>query len=71
MLVGTLLDHKWLIGVISAAFMALGVAYAVLSTPVYQATALVQVEPKKSDMLGFSDVGSLLGKESPTSPKSS
>ncbi len=66
MLVGTLLDHKWLIGVISAAFMALGVAYAVLSTPVYQATALVQVEPKKSDMLGFSDVGSLLGKESPT-----
>lgn len=66
MLLGTLLDHKWLIGGISIAFMALGVAYAVLAPPVYQATALVQVEPKKSDMLGFSDVGSLLGKESPT-----
>ncbi|ONH53302.1 tyrosine-protein kinase Etk/Wzc [Pseudomonas cedrina] len=66
MLLGTLLDHKWLIAGISIAFMALGVAYAVLTPPVYQATALVQVEPKKSDMLGFSDVGSLLGKESPT-----
>lgn len=66
MLLGTLLDHKWLIAGISIAFMALGVAYAVLTPPVYQATALVQVEPKKGDMLGFSDVGSLLGKESPT-----
>ncbi len=66
MLFGTLLDHKWLIGGISLVFMALGAAYAVLTPPVYQATALVQVEPKKSDMLGFSDVGSLLGKESPT-----
>lgn len=66
MLVGTLLDHKWLIGGISIVFMALGAAYAVLTPPVYQATALVQVEPKKGDMLGFSDVGSLLGKESPT-----
>jgi len=65
-LVGTLLDHKWLIGGISIAFMALGAAYSVLTPPIYQATALVQVEPKKGDMLGFSDVGSLLGKESPT-----
>lgn len=66
MLLGTLLDHKWLIGGISIVCMALGVAYVVLTAPVYQATALIQVEPKKSDMLGFSDVGSLLGKESPT-----
>lgn len=66
MLLGTLLDHKWLIGGVSIVFMALGVAYAVLTPPVYQATALIQVEPKKGDMLGFSDVGSLLGKESPT-----
>ena len=51
-LVGTLLDHKWLIGGISIAFMALGAAYSVLTPPIYQATALVQVEPKKGDMLG-------------------
>ncbi len=65
-LVGTLLDHKWLIGGISLAFMALGATYAVLTPPIYQATALIQVEPKKGDILGLSDVGSLLGKESPT-----
>lgn len=65
-LLGTLLDHKWLIAGITVAFMAAGAAYAVLATPVYQATALIQVEAKKSDMLGFSDVSSMLGKESPS-----
>lgn len=65
-LLGTLLDHKWLIAVITVVFMAAGVAYAMLATPVYRATALIQVEAKKNDMLGFSDVGSMLGKESPS-----
>jgi tyrosine-protein kinase Etk/Wzc len=65
-LLGTLVDHKWLIAGITAASMAVGVAYAVLATPVYQATALIQVETKKNDMLGFSDVISMLGKESPS-----
>lgn len=65
-LFGTLLDHKWLIAGITVVFMAAGAAYAVLATPVYQATALIQVESKKNDMLGFSDVSSMLGKESPS-----
>ncbi|WP_353231506.1 polysaccharide biosynthesis tyrosine autokinase [Pseudomonas helleri] len=65
-LLGTLIDHKWLIAGVTGVFMAAGVAYALLATPVYQATALIQVEPKKSDPLGFSDIGSLLGKESPS-----
>ena len=65
-LLGTLIDHKWLIAGVTGVFMAAGVAYALLATPVYQANALIQVEPKKSDMLGFSDVGSMLGKESPS-----
>ena len=65
-LIGTLIDHKWLIAVITVVFMAAGAAYAVLATPVYQATALIQVEAKKNDMLGFSDVSSMLGKESPS-----
>lgn len=65
-LLGTLLDHKWLIAGVTGAFMVAGVAYALLATPVYQANALIQVEPKKSNMLGFSDVGSMLGKESPS-----
>jgi tyrosine-protein kinase Etk/Wzc len=38
----------------------------VLATPVFQANALLQVEAKKNDLLGFSDIGSMLGKESPS-----
>jgi tyrosine-protein kinase Etk/Wzc len=65
-LLGTLIDHKWLISGVTIIFMAIGTGYAVLAPPVYQATALVQVEPKKNDMLGFSDISSILGKESPS-----
>lgn len=65
-LFGTLVDHKWLIAGITGTFMAIGVAYALLATPVYLANAMLQVEAKKNDMLGFSDVGSMLGKESPS-----
>ena len=65
-LLGTLIDHKWLIAGVTGVFMAAGVAYALLATPVYQANALIQVESKKSDPLGFSDVSSMLGKESPS-----
>lgn len=65
-LFGTLIDHKWLIAAITGAFMVVGAAYAVLATPVYQANALLQVEAKKNDLLGFSDIGSMLGKESPS-----
>ena len=64
-LLGTLIDHKWLIGAITGAFMVTGAAYSVLSPPVYLANALVQVEPKKNDMLGFSDISSMLGGQSP------
>ncbi|WP_095053587.1 polysaccharide biosynthesis tyrosine autokinase [Pseudomonas sp. Irchel s3b2] len=65
-LFGTLIDHKWLIAAVTGAFMVTGVAVAVLATPVYQANALLQVEAKKNDLLGFSDVSSMLGKESPS-----
>ncbi|MDY0836749.1 polysaccharide biosynthesis tyrosine autokinase [Pseudomonas sp. SED1] len=65
-LFGTLIDHKWLIAAVTGAFMLTGAAYAVLATPVYQASALLQVEAKKNDLLGFSDIGGMLGKESPS-----
>jgi tyrosine-protein kinase Etk/Wzc len=65
-LFGTLIDHKWLIAAVTGAFMVAGAAYAVIATPVYQANALLQVEAKKNDLLGFSDVSSMLGKESPS-----
>jgi tyrosine-protein kinase Etk/Wzc len=43
----TLFDHKALIAVVVGLFTALGIFYAVIATPIYQATAMIQIEPKK------------------------
>ncbi|MFJ3260413.1 polysaccharide biosynthesis tyrosine autokinase [Pseudomonas sp. NPDC086581] len=63
-LFGTLLDHKWLIAGITAGFMVVGVAYALLAAPVYRATATLQVEQKKPGIPGLSDMSDLLGAQS-------
>lgn len=54
-LLGALLDNKVIIIACTVFFAVVGIAYAVLSTPVYQANAVLQVEEKSSG------VGSLLG----------
>ncbi|WP_185265698.1 polysaccharide biosynthesis tyrosine autokinase [Halopseudomonas xiamenensis] len=54
-LLGALLDNKTVIIACTAFFAVVGIAYAMLSTPVYQANAIIQVEEKSSG------VGSLLG----------
>ncbi|WP_417884411.1 polysaccharide biosynthesis tyrosine autokinase [Vibrio rumoiensis] len=53
-LFGTLLDGKWVIASITCLFLLIGVAYALLATPIYQSDALIQVEQKSSG--GFSSV---------------
>ncbi|WP_371369240.1 polysaccharide biosynthesis tyrosine autokinase [Pseudomonas sp. QL9] len=63
-LLGTLIDHKWLIAGITAGFMAVGVAYALLAPPIYRSDAIVQVEAKKPTIPGLSDMGDLLGAQS-------
>ncbi len=63
-LFGTLLDHKWLIAGITAGFMVVGAAYALLAAPVYRATATIQVEQKKPGIPGLSDMSDLLGAQS-------
>lgn len=45
-------DHKALIFTITALFALLGVAYAVVATPVYRASAMIQIEPKKAGITG-------------------
>ncbi|MDH4568427.1 polysaccharide biosynthesis tyrosine autokinase [Pseudomonas sp. BN414] len=63
-LLGTLLDSKWIIVGITAFFTVMGVAYAVLTPPVYQANALVQVEEKKGGMAamtGMSEMTEMFG----------
>src|SRR5215467_1358737 len=63
-LLGTLLDHKWLIGIVTGVFFVLSVGYALLSTPIYEADALVQVEQKVPDLPGLSAITQTLGASS-------
>ncbi|WP_447746953.1 polysaccharide biosynthesis tyrosine autokinase [Pseudomonas nicosulfuronedens] len=63
-LFGTLLDHKWWIASITAGFMVVGAAYALLAPPVYRASATLQVEQKKPGIPGLSDMSDLLGAQS-------
>ncbi|CAH7382243.1 protein-tyrosine kinase Wzc [Vibrio chagasii] len=65
-LLGILLDAKWLIMLTTFIFAVLGIAFALLSTPVYKADALIQIEEKSSggisSMVG--DMGELFSQES-------
>lgn len=64
-LLGTLSDHKWLIGSITGMFVVLSIAYALLTTPIYQATSVVQVEQKVPNLPGLSALTQTLGASSP------
>ncbi|MFA0108081.1 polysaccharide biosynthesis tyrosine autokinase [Vibrio splendidus] len=65
-LLGILLDAKWLIMLSTFAFAVFGIAFALLSTPIYKADALIQIEEKSSggisSMVG--DMGELFSQES-------
>lgn len=60
-LLGTLVDHKWWIVGITGLFFAVAVAYALLSTPIYRADAIVQVESKAPSLPGLADISQTLG----------
>ncbi|BAP46155.1 polysaccharide biosynthesis tyrosine autokinase [Pseudomonas sp. LJDD11] len=51
-----LLDHKRLIFWLTGMFLVLGVLYVVLATPVYQASAMIQIEPRKVGIEGVPEV---------------
>lgn len=51
-----LFDHKRLIIAIVSLFFLIGVAYAILATPIYQANAMIQIEPKKVGIEGIPEV---------------
>ncbi|WP_018868572.1 MULTISPECIES: polysaccharide biosynthesis tyrosine autokinase [unclassified Thioalkalivibrio] len=62
-LLGQLLDHKWLIIFITALFALAGAAYSTLSTPIYQADSLVQVEDMGRFSSPLSNMREMLGQE--------
>lgn len=49
-LLGALIDHKWIIIASTFLFVCLGILYSTLSTPIYVANAVVQVEKKSAGM---------------------
>ena len=59
-LIGSLWDHKIFIALLTVILGLAGFVYATLSTPIYQADALVQVE-KKSGTIPGADMAEMLG----------
>ena len=68
-LLDVVLDSRWLIAGVTAVALAGGAAYALLSTPIYQANTLIQVEDSKSGGVGtlLGDVGGMFEIKSPAS----
>lgn len=64
-LLGSLWDHKIFIVVLALVFAVVGFVYATLSTPVYKADALVQVEQKSGTIAG-ADMQQVLGNQEPS-----
>lgn len=58
-LVATLLDRKYFILITMLLFTLAGILYAMLVTPIYQATAMIQVEDGSASVPGFDDMAGL------------
>ncbi|HHQ6553074.1 TPA: tyrosine-protein kinase Wzc [Serratia fonticola] len=50
-LIGTLIDHRWLIIGITTLFAVIGIIYSLFATPIYQADATIQVEQNVGNSL--------------------
>jgi len=56
-LLDVVLDSRWLIGAVTALALLVGGAYAFLSTPIYEANTLIQVEESKGGSAATSALG--------------
>ncbi|KGA42906.1 tyrosine protein kinase [Pectobacterium odoriferum] len=65
-LLGTLLDHRWLVIGVTAIFTIIGILYATFATPIYKADALIQVEQNSGNSL-LKDISSVLPDAKPES----
>ncbi|MBN3043975.1 tyrosine-protein kinase Wzc [Pectobacterium brasiliense] len=65
-LLGTLLDHRWLIIGVTAIFTIIGILYATFATPIYRSDALIQVEQNTGNSL-LKDISSVLPDAKPES----
>ena len=65
-LLGALLDQKWTVIIATGSCIVLALSYVVVATPVYQASALLQVEEKAASLPGLEDLSEAFGSESST-----
>ena len=65
-LLGSLLDNRWTIISTTAFAAVLSVVIAVISTPIYEAGALLQVEEKTASLPGLEDLAEAFASESST-----
>mgnify|MGYP003631582626 CR=1 FL=1 len=63
-LLGALIDRKFTIIVCTLVFAVVGIAYAILTTPIYMANSVIQIEQK------VQGIGSLLGQGDTSAPNS-
>ncbi|BEL79523.1 MULTISPECIES: tyrosine-protein kinase Wzc [Serratia] len=64
--IGELIDHRWLVIGVTAACLTLSILYAIFSTPIYNADALVQVEQKSANSI-LGDINKMLPDSQPQS----
>lgn len=63
-----LIDRRWLVSSVVCIAIALGIAYALLSTPIYQSNLLIQVEDSAPDAKNFlGDTANLFDVKTPAS----
>lgn len=65
-LIGTLIDHRWLLIGITALFAVLGIIYSLFATPIYQADATIQVEQNEGNSL-VNNISQMLPNSQPAS----
>lgn len=58
-LFGNLWDGRWIVIAVTVLFTAIGVFYALIQVPVYQANALIQIEESRGGLPGMEDVSQL------------
>ena len=65
-LLGALLDKRWTVISVTSVAIIVSVAVALVSTPIYQAGALLQVEEKTASLPGLEDLAEAFASESST-----
>lgn len=61
MYLGMIIDNRFLIGGVTAIFLSLSIFYALFSTPIYSADALLQIEGRGGSIPAMDDLAALMG----------